>query len=242
MKQDQALVQFFRETFPPGTRIKLTQMDDPYSPVEPGSLGTVDFVDDQCTLHMFWDNGQTLGLVPGRDRFSVIPPEPKLLKLYMPLTIDCYERNEWGDLDDDFVEMDNETAAGYEDEIRAALLQEQRPEEKERGIMHWYHMEDGVNQKVRSAVFSVENIQGRLWGMVECEMAGDLTPDEMNSFKDYVGGQASDGWGEGFEQRPIRVFTGEIYVHLWNSDHDWQICTEDELQATLGQQMGGQSM
>lgn len=243
MKQDQALVRFFRETFPPGTRIRLTQMDDPYNPVEPGSLGTVDFIDDQCTLHMLWDNGCTLGLVPGRDRFSVIPLELKSLKLYMRLSIDCYERNEWGDLDDNYVEMDSETAAGYEDEILAAILKERKPEEKERGLMHWYHKEDRVSQKVRSAVFSVENVQGSLWGIVECEMAGDLTPDEMDAFKDYIIGQASDGWGENFEQRPIRLFTGEIYVHLYNSSHNWQVYTEDELQATLSQQkMGGQSM
>lgn len=242
MKQDQALARFFRETFPTGTRIQLKQTDDPYSQLEPGSVGTVDFVDDMCTIHMRWDNGRTLGLIPGKDSFSVIPPEPKLLKLYMPLAINCYERNEWGNLDDDSIEMDNVTAAGYKNEIHAALLKEQRPEEKDRGIMYWYHIEDGINQKVRSAVFSVENIKGRLWGTVECEMTGHLTSNEMDVFKDYVIGQASDGWGEGFEQRHIRVFEGEIYVHLWNSSHEWQIYTEDEFQSTLDQQMGRQSM
>lgn len=28
----------------------------------------------------------------------------------------------------------------------------------------------------------------------------DLTPDEIDSIKDYIEGQCSDGWGEGFEQ------------------------------------------
>ena len=44
-------------------------MDDPYAPVPPGTRGTVAAVDDVGTIHMKWDNGRTLGVVPGVDQF-----------------------------------------------------------------------------------------------------------------------------------------------------------------------------
>ena len=73
-------------------------MDDPYAPILPGTEGEVDFVDDAGQLHMKWDNGRSLALIPGEDSFTVLPPKLTTLKLYMPLTADLYERNEYGDL------------------------------------------------------------------------------------------------------------------------------------------------
>jgi hypothetical protein len=34
--------------------------------------GTVDFVDDTGTIHVDWDNGSTLGLVPGEDQYRFV--------------------------------------------------------------------------------------------------------------------------------------------------------------------------
>lgn len=61
--------------YPPGTRVLLDQMNDPYAPVPPGTKGTVQFVDDIGQLHMSWDNGRTLALVPGEDDFRKLTPQ-----------------------------------------------------------------------------------------------------------------------------------------------------------------------
>lgn len=58
-----------KQEYPPGTRLELKEMDDPYAPVQPGTRGTVAAVDDMGTIHMKWDNGRTLGVVPGVDQF-----------------------------------------------------------------------------------------------------------------------------------------------------------------------------
>ena len=53
---DRKMVDFIKEQYPPGTRIRLNAMDDPYAPILPGTEGEVDFVDDAGQLHMKWDN------------------------------------------------------------------------------------------------------------------------------------------------------------------------------------------
>lgn len=60
--------------YPPGTRLELISMDDP-QPIPPGSRGTVDHVDDMGTIHMRWDSGRSLGLVPGEDSFRKLTME-----------------------------------------------------------------------------------------------------------------------------------------------------------------------
>lgn len=49
---------------------------------------------------------------------------------------------------------------------------------------------------------------GELWGVLEIESYGKLSDTELNAVIAEWSGQASDGWGEGFEQRPIRTEEG----------------------------------
>ena len=100
------------------------------------------------------------------------------------------------------------------------------PEEAGPGLMLWCDKEF-LDVKVRSAVFTAEARGGRLWGVAECQVVGQLSPEELTSLKDYLTGQAADGVGEGLEQQAIRVDGGELYVHLWQSE-GWSIQTEGE--------------
>lgn len=64
-----------KKLYPPGTRIELISMNDPYAPVTSGTRGTVKFVDSLGTIFPEWDNRRTLGVVPGEDSFRKLTQE-----------------------------------------------------------------------------------------------------------------------------------------------------------------------
>lgn len=220
---EQGWQDFLREQFAIGSRVKVRSC----AVLKEGAVGILTEIDDGGGFHILLDGGEKATLRIGKDRFLVEPPEAHTLKLYMPLTADLNEHDEYGDMEDEPTVLYGDDLTGYEDRIAAALLRERMPQEAERGIMHWYDEDDAVNRKVRSAVFNVEERNGKLWGVAECRVVGELTPDELQELKNHVTGQASDGWGEGFEQREIRLDDSELYVHLWSWDN-WTLKTEKE--------------
>lgn len=64
--------------------------------------------------------------------------------------------------------------------------------------MAYYGETDGVDRKVRSFHFTVEVRNCHLWGVVECMVQGQLTPEELSTLMKSVSGAASDGFGENF--------------------------------------------
>lgn len=56
----------------PGQRVRLIKMPNDPRPIMPGETGTVASVDDIGTIHVNWDSGRLLGLVPGEDLYEII--------------------------------------------------------------------------------------------------------------------------------------------------------------------------
>ncbi len=100
--------------------------------------------------------------------------------------------------------------------------------------MAYYHDGGAAEEKVRSLFVDVEVIGGRLWCVAALELTGPLTTEEMANIKEYLTGQYSDGFGEGFEQRYVEVNGGELNVHLWKSSDQFFIATRQEFEARTG--------
>lgn len=65
-------VKELRSLYKSGTRIRLVHMNDEWGCKLDGSFGTVDYVDDAGTIHIHWDMGSSLGLIPDEDLFEVV--------------------------------------------------------------------------------------------------------------------------------------------------------------------------
>ena len=213
MTSFQKYLQFLRTQFTPGSRVLLLSGDQPNG-LPTGSMGTLTKVDSAGRFLVDWDTGQHTALHLEDDQFRLFQPEPMELKLYFPLTADLYTRNEWGDFEDDPEELTGRDLTPYLGDIQNALEKNLLPEEQGRGMMQWYGVEDALAWKVKSAFFGVEEQDGVLWGVADCQILEPLENEELKNLIDYLSLQASDGWGEGFEQRPISLDRAELYVHL----------------------------
>lgn len=61
-----------QEKYPTGTTVMCILMsDDPY-PVPSGTRGVVTGIDDMNQIHVNWENGSSLALIPGIDEFTII--------------------------------------------------------------------------------------------------------------------------------------------------------------------------
>ena len=141
-------LEFLRGQFPAGSRIQTWELDDPRNTLK--EAGTLEHIDDEGRFHARQSDGGERILTLGEEMFSVHPPEPSLLKLYMPMTVGFYEPDGWGNWDETERFLDSQEAAGYADAIAGALHRAELPEEEARGLMHYYDREDGVNRKVLS--------------------------------------------------------------------------------------------
>lgn len=56
-----------------GRRVRLDHTSDPYTSLRPGDEGVISLVDDMGTVHVNWDNGSSLGMIPeDGDRFTIL--------------------------------------------------------------------------------------------------------------------------------------------------------------------------
>lgn len=142
------------------------------------------------------------------------------MKFYSPLTADFFPNEP--DYEDEFYDeyegypQDGHELLEYETAIRDAVENDTRDFGGD--LMQYYREDDSVRNKVVTAVPSVEVHGNKFCGCLTVELKEPLLDDEQTALCNYISGQYSDGWGEGFEQRDIRVDDGMLAVHFWQED------------------------
>ena len=133
--------------------------------------------------------------------------------------------------DGDMFTVGDSYLADSEDEINDALKEYTANDEND--MATYYNKDDGLSEKLTSAVWSVELHGDKLFGRIDCSLKEALTAEETEALRDWLTGQCSDGLGEGFEQQPIDTMDGELFVSFWNSGDDYAMMTEDEFEDHL---------
>ena len=142
------------------------------------------------------------------------------MKFYSPLTADFFPNEP--DYEDEFYDeyegypQDGHELLEYETAIHDAVENDTRDFGGD--LMQYYREDDSVRGKVVTAIPSVELHGNELCGCLTVELKEPLLDDEQTVLCNYISGQYSDGWGEGFEQRDIRVDDGMLAVHFWQED------------------------
>lgn len=60
-----------RKKYPIGTMVQLIAMNDEQAPPV-GTIGEIQFVDDAGSVHIHWQNGSSLAVIPDVDRIEIL--------------------------------------------------------------------------------------------------------------------------------------------------------------------------
>ena len=147
---------------------------------------------------------------------------------YFPLSVQVEDEDSA-----DLYSVSSDSVRWFEDEIQEAIDDYQSDIEMEK-----YLCDDNaeVQRKLISAEWGVETLNGELYGRMKLTLKEPLTVEETEQMRGEVTGQASDGFGESFEQHPITLDDEKYYVSFWSSGDDYFVYTADEMDEYLSQQ------
>jgi hypothetical protein len=180
------------------------------------------------------------GWNPAPDRGSAVGGAVTIEKLYSPLEFCLHdpreeeENGEYGmyDFNDERYKIPHNEAWEHMNAIELTLRRECDNLDKTHGLAEY--LPNGLREKVWSLFPSIERCGDSLYFAASVELTAPLSPEELAELKERWSGQLSDGFGEGLEQREIKVGREELYIVPWTSDAGFFVETEREFFRRLG--------
>ena len=68
---NKAYLEQLRKQYPKGTKLQMITMRNEKYLVPPGTVGEVTHIDDMGNIHICWQNGSSLAIIPEVDSFRV---------------------------------------------------------------------------------------------------------------------------------------------------------------------------
>ena len=123
-----------KEMYPKGTVIELDQMDDIQAPPK-GTKGTVEQIDDMGGIHVRWENGSGLALIPEEDKFHVVEQqEINKSDIQKNASIVTINNENLGDID----------VLAFDLKSNIALINIKKYEQKPYAVVHGLSFENGL--------------------------------------------------------------------------------------------------
>ena len=175
-------------------------------------------------------------------RFREFSGDLVTTRLFSPVQGEFFEEDEWGNMGETPSVLDGRDLMQYASAIQERINEEDWSHEGDRGLAV-YLDNQLLKQRVVSMFPGIEEVNGCLYGVMTVVSRGGLLPQELGTVMESWSGQASDGWGEGFEQREFQEEGGILYVRFWQPEDSFEILSEDvffnRLRESSGPQMGG---
>lgn len=175
-------------------------------------------------------------------RFRDLSGDLVTTRLFSPVQGEFFEEDDWGNMGETPSVLDGRDLMQYASAIQERINGEDWSHEGDRGLAV-YLDNQLLKQRVVSMFPGIEEVNGCLYGTMTVVSRGGLLPQELGTVMESWSGQASDGWGEGFEQREFQEEGGILYVRFWQPEDSFEILPEDvfldRLPESSGPQMGG---
>ena len=135
----------------------------------------------------------------------------KEIKLYGFTKVTCYGKDEY-DYDDMFGK-----SADHFNTIRMAVESDEYATR-----LKEYIYDDDLEEKVDSIKIAVILKNNKIYSEATVTVTDDFDEDgkDMTNLKNYIEGQYSDGWGEGFEQHEFDDFWEEEETEYWDDEEE----------------------
>ena len=175
-------------------------------------------------------------------RFRDLSGDLVTTRLFSPVQGEFFEEDDWGNMGETPSVLDGRDLMQYASAIQERINEEDWSHEGDRGLAV-YLDNQLLKQRVVSMFPGIEEVNGCLYGTMTVVSRGGLLPQELGTVMESWSGQASDGWGEGFEQREFQEEGGILYVRFWQPEDSFEILSEDvfldRIRQSSGPQMGG---